>query len=110
MRIYKMFRRGQDPVVHVIDTNGPTEPLRHEVYHSPDGFEWGYGGSGPADLARSIVADLARHDATLGEDPSSLSPNYQRVKFALVAALPYQGGEITEAQVREVLSREWLGR
>lgn len=25
------------------------------IYHSPDGFEWGYGGSGPADLALNIV-------------------------------------------------------
>jgi len=26
--------------------------------HSPDGFNWGYGGSGPADLALSILADF----------------------------------------------------
>lgn len=25
------------------------------VVHSPDGFEWGYGGSGPADLALNIL-------------------------------------------------------
>ena len=25
--------------------------------HSPDGFQWGYGGSGPADLALSILVD-----------------------------------------------------
>lgn len=31
--------------------------LRHVVYHSPDGFEWGYAGSGPSDLALSILAD-----------------------------------------------------
>jgi hypothetical protein len=27
------------------------------TYHSPDGIEWGYPGSGPADLALSILAD-----------------------------------------------------
>ena len=37
--------------------NGRQKPLRHLVHHSPTGFEWGYGGSGPADLARSIIAD-----------------------------------------------------
>ncbi len=26
------------------------------VYHSPDGFEWGYGGSGPSELALNILA------------------------------------------------------
>jgi hypothetical protein len=25
------------------------------IYHSPCGFEWGYGGSGPADLALNIL-------------------------------------------------------
>src|SRR5204862_6265890 len=32
------------------------EPLKHVVHHSPDGFQWGYGGSGPADLALSILS------------------------------------------------------
>ena len=30
-------------------------PLKHQVKHSPTGMEWGYGGSGPADTARSIL-------------------------------------------------------
>jgi hypothetical protein len=33
-------------------------PLKHIVRHSPTGFEWGYGGSGPADLALSILTDV----------------------------------------------------
>ena len=32
--------------------------LHHVCRHSPDGFQWGYGGSGPADLALSVLADL----------------------------------------------------
>jgi hypothetical protein len=32
------------------------QPLRHVKYHSPTGLEWGYSGSGPADLALSILA------------------------------------------------------
>lgn len=35
-----------------------SEPLRHHVKHSPTGLEWGYGGSGPADLARSILIEI----------------------------------------------------
>ncbi|NIN00480.1 MAG: hypothetical protein GTO24_21080 [candidate division Zixibacteria bacterium] len=34
--------------------------LPHVFFHSPDGFEWGYFGSGPADLALSILADYFR--------------------------------------------------
>jgi hypothetical protein len=32
-------------------------PLTHYPRHSPAGFEWGYGGSGPADLARALLID-----------------------------------------------------
>ncbi|HEY8416324.1 MAG TPA: DUF6166 domain-containing protein [Thermaerobacter sp.] len=39
----------------VVTVNG--RPLQHVVRHSPTGFEWGYGGSGPADLALSILTD-----------------------------------------------------
>mgnify|MGYP001085861647 CR=1 FL=1 len=49
--------RTPDGSVVVRIRNGVQEPLRHLVHHSPTGFEWGYGGSGPADLARSIIAD-----------------------------------------------------
>jgi len=32
-------------------------PLHHVVRHSPDGFNFGYSGSGPSDLALSILWD-----------------------------------------------------
>lgn len=35
----------------------PGKPLKHFMRHSPDGFEWGYGGSGPAELARCMLID-----------------------------------------------------
>jgi hypothetical protein len=38
-----------------VTVNG--QALHHVAVHSPTGFEWGYGGSGPADLALSILAD-----------------------------------------------------
>lgn len=36
----------------------PAYRLPHANLHSPTGFECGYGGSGPADLAASILADF----------------------------------------------------
>ena len=33
----------------------PLSAYLTEVSHSPDGFEWGYGGSGPAQLAYAIL-------------------------------------------------------
>lgn len=54
------------------------KPLRHEVHHSPTGMQWGYHGSGPSDLARSILADH------LGEVPEPRV--YMRFKDDFVAA------------------------
>jgi len=34
--------------------------LRHIPFHSADGFAWGYQGSGPADLALTILVDYCR--------------------------------------------------
>jgi hypothetical protein len=46
-------------VVQDVVAGGLSErrPLTHVAHHSPDGFEWGYAGSGPADLALAILAD-----------------------------------------------------
>jgi len=78
MKIYKGRRLNPDKVTTsnvVVNVNG--EPLKHKVYHSPDGFNWGYGGSGPADLARSILWDY------LGEEPARVL--YQNFKDTFVA-------------------------
>lgn len=80
----------------VIGHDGVAYPLPHLVHHSPTGFEWGYGGSGPADLARSIVGDL------LGTDTPS-PQFYQHVKRALIAHVPETGTDIPEQQIRDAL-------
>lgn len=51
---------GAGTVVVVDETEGgPTARLLpHHVRHSPDGFSWGYEGSGPAELARCILIDV----------------------------------------------------
>lgn len=41
--------------------------LTHHVRHSPTGFEWGYGGSGPADTARCILLDALGDRAKCAE-------------------------------------------
>jgi hypothetical protein len=52
---------------------------RHDLRkHSPDGFEWGYSGSGAAQLALALLADH------VGDDERALAV-YQDFKFAVVA-------------------------
>jgi hypothetical protein len=66
MRTYRGRRRDVGDVVVTIFDNGRGPILldpRLDLYnHSPNGFEWGYSGSGPAQLALAILADhLANH-------------------------------------------------
>ena len=67
MKTYKGWRLGPNPdtasenIVVVANDEKPQDGSRelpHEVLHSPTGLNWGYGGSGPADLARAILFDL----------------------------------------------------
>jgi hypothetical protein len=51
-------------MVVVLEDGKRARPLRHIVVHSPTGLSWGYGGSGPTDLAISLLADY------FGERPS----------------------------------------
>lgn len=62
------------------DDYNMSHPLFHHVHHSPDGFEFGYGGSGPAELARSILFDH------LGAAPSNAL--YRAFLFDKIAVLP----------------------
>ena len=67
MKIYKGRRlipkQGTASNVEVIVEEGNEKSrLRHHIQHSPTGFSWGYGGSGPADLARSILWDYLKEE------------------------------------------------
>ena len=63
----------------------------HAVRHSPSGPEWGYGGSGPADCARSVLV------AFVGEDAAEA--HYQSFKAEVVARIPEAGAVISRAAV-----------
>ena len=45
------------PIDAFVVVNDEKELLQNKGKHSPDGFQIGYGGSGPADLAYSILWD-----------------------------------------------------
>jgi hypothetical protein len=76
-------------------------PQRH-VHYAPTGFDWGFGGSGPADLALNVLAiflPLAPDDTGVAlRDGSSVSEAawalHQAFKYDLIATLPRAGGHI----------------
>jgi uncharacterized protein DUF6166 len=67
-------------------------PLRLDLWnHSPSGFEWGYGGSGPAQLALAILADA------IGDEEAV--QHHQRYKFAVIGNLPHDEWTIGREEV-----------
>ncbi len=60
MKIYVGHYKDGFDTVTVNDT--PLDPRFDLMIHSPTGFSWGYGGSGPAQLALAILADCVGPD------------------------------------------------
>lgn len=94
MSRYEGFRTKAGAIVTV---DGELLDLRLDLHnHSPTGFEWGYPGSGPAQLALAILADHLRDD----EQAMNL---HQRFKWAVVAELPKQKWTLTSKQIETAL-------
>jgi hypothetical protein len=82
-RIYRGYVDA-DNVAKVTVADGKAQrdlPLRLDLdNHSPTGFAWGYGGSGPAQLALALLADAT------GDDDLALVL-HQRFKFRVIGRL-----------------------
>lgn len=94
-KLYRGSRLHGTAQVYVDEAGGASHPLAHVVYHSPTGMDWGYSGSGPSDLARSILTDCA------GIRVADML--YQRFKSDVVARLAEKHWTFTETFVRRWL-------
>lgn len=63
--------------------------------HSPTGFEWGYAGSGPAQLALALLADAL-------DDDTEAARLHQAYKWRVVCGLPRPGFTLTSDEVKRV--------
>lgn len=60
-------------------------------YHSPSGFEWGYGGSGPADLALNILLRFV---------PRSVAVRlHQDFKWKFISTAPREGANLSAEEI-----------
>ena len=88
--------RRQGYVVNVTVDGRRLNPRLDLWNHSPTGIEWGYGGSGPAQLALAILADHC------GDDEQALN-FYQRFKWAVIAELPHREWTLNSEDIDRVL-------
>jgi len=90
---YKLYREATGTKLEFIDNargiGREITPERSQKVHnhSPDGFEWGYGGSGPSQTALAILLDAINNNETA----FSL---HQAFKMEFIVGLPDEGGEI----------------
>jgi len=73
-------------------------PCNDLVNHSPDGFSWGYAGSGPAQLSFAILFDFYK-------DADKARMWYQKFKFKVISQLLERGGWVlTREEVEAALA------
>lgn len=89
----------KDDIVLTRDADGlATANVEHKwKAHSPCGFEFGYGGSGPADLALNILLKF-------GVSRERAWTLHQDFKWHFVAKIPAQGGRISATDIESWLA------
>src|ERR1700743_377654 len=95
MKRYEGKRVGQ--AVDVTVNGVPLNPRLDLWNHSPTGFEWGYAGSGPAQLALALLSDC------LGEENAAVEWHHD-FKAQVVANLPFPGWVLTEQEIHDTIA------
>ena len=110
MKTYYGERREGGNYVCLVESNHPgihqlpgrqLDPRLDLRNHSPSGFEWGYGGSGPAQLALALLADAL-------DDDEAAQDYYQQFKWAVVSGLADKW-TLTESDIKRAVARLQAG-
>jgi hypothetical protein len=86
--------------VTVLNGDGSARPLplRKDVYHHSNDFSWGYGGSGPTQLALALLVHAL-------QDVKKAKCLYQEFKWRYVARLGQDDAwEISRGEVRAIVA------
>ena len=102
MKHYVGERTPEGVEVLVLDRDAPgggrpLDPRLDLKRHSLDGLNFGYAGSGPAQLSLALLADA------LGDDDRALG-SYQRFKAREVARWAGDRFEISEEDIRQIVA------
>ena len=94
VKLYEGIRSYGEVFVKV---NGLALDPRFDLrFHSPNGFEWGYGGSGPAQLSLALLADHLQND----EQALALHQDFKR---AVVSGLARERWSLTTNDIERAL-------
>lgn len=98
MREYIGKRSPDGCVVTVHGPKGayPLPPCNNVRNHSPDGFNWGYGGSGPAQLSLALLCDCCGVEMA--------REYYQDFKFRVISGLEGDEWSLFESDVLQAIS------
>lgn len=79
----------------------------NEVNHSPTGFEWGYGGSGPAQLSYAILRCFCRNFLNMTEEDAQdwAREHYYDFKSRVISQIDGDTWEIPQRVVENFLSK-----
>jgi hypothetical protein len=82
----------------VVEEDGEFTGLdyRQDLHDYSSDIDWGYGGSGPTQLALALAADV------LGDDDKAQAV-YQRLKARLICGLRHEGWVLTERRIRSAI-------
>lgn len=95
MKTYTGRRTQNGCKITVREDGRRARPLRPRLdlwNHSPTGFEWGYGGSGPAQTALALLADALGDDALAGR-------LHQGFKWDRIDSLKEATWQMSEAEI-----------
>lgn len=96
-----MEKRGR-AIVDIMYLDHGERLVQRYVKHSPDGFEFGYHGSGPSDTALNLLALF------IPVKEATRDGMYHTFKDAFVAAVDQEkGGEVSGAAIRDWIAGTW---
>jgi hypothetical protein len=98
MAALKQYEGRREGYAAIVTVDGKRLKPRWDLCnHSPSGLEWGYPGSGPAQLALAILADHCGDEQALRF--------HQRFKWAVIVGLPKRGWKLTSREIDEAMRR-----
>lgn len=97
-KLYIGYRDKTGVAITVNDEKLQLEPSLELHSHSPTGFEWGSGGSGPSQLALAVLLDLYSKDTAL--------KYYMKFKFEFIASAAQDGFVISSDDIDRWLIKQ----